>query len=322
MLRFVDAIRSHDWERGRRQSRIAVGRGLAVRLDMIAHRLGRVIVAVVITLTGAAHAAEPDGQVLYTRWCEGCHGVTGRGDGPDATLFASRPRDLQSGVLARYSIDDLVRRIRTGVPLELALDVSALRARAGEVEALAAHLERLPSVDWRRVEEGQAVYLDRCELCHGRYGAPELTLPPGARQPRDLADPALQASLTQRELATIVREGRRGMPAVDPPVDTRELAELLAFVRLMSPGWELYDRHCAACHGDDGRGTGSFAEETERPTVVFDQAYFRRRDPEQVRTAVWHMLATQRPTMPHFRRVLTDREARAVVTYLKRATGP
>lgn len=268
---------------------------------------------------GAARAATPDGRALYVENCERCHGVTGRGDGPDAPLFASPPRDLQRGFLDRYPTEDLVRRIRSGVPLELALDLEQLRSRAREVEAIAAYLERLPAIDWRHVEEGQAVYVDRCELCHGRTGTPELTLPPGARAPRDLSDPAFQASVDEEELAALVRHGRAGMPAIGPPIAADELRSLAAFVRLLSPGYALYERYCAACHGDDGRGAGSLVEEGERPTVVFDRAYFRRRDPEQVRTAVWHMLATKRPAMPHFRRVLTPAEVRAIVAYLKRA---
>jgi mono/diheme cytochrome c family protein len=286
-------------------------------------RLAAVALVAVVTLltltAAAARAASPQGRVLYTRWCERCHGVTGRGDGPDATLFTNPPRDLQDGVLAHYSTDELVRRIRSGVPLQLALDLTALRARATEVEALADYLQRLPSIDWRRVEDGQAVYLDRCELCHGPYGAPEMTLPEGARSARDLADPVLQRALSERDLATIVNHGRGGMPAVEPRVTGGELTALMSFIRLLSPGYALYDRHCAACHGDDGHGTGSFGDDSARPTVVFDPAYFRRRDPEQVRTAVWHMLATKPLAMPHFRHVLTDTEARAIVTYLKRA---
>ncbi|MCC6765697.1 MAG: c-type cytochrome [Deltaproteobacteria bacterium] len=287
-------------------------------------RIGRLAAAAALVLAGllaggSARAEAPDGGALYAENCERCHGVTGRGDGPDASLFASPPSDLRRGFLDRYPTEDIVRRIRSGVPLELALDPERLRSRAREVEAIAAYLERLPTIEWRRVEEGQAVYVDRCELCHGRTGTPELTLPPGARTPRDLSDPAFQASVDEKDLGVLASHGRGGMPAIGPPIAAGELRSLVAFVRLLSPGYVLYDRYCAACHGDDGRGAGSLAEEGERPAVVFDRAYFRRRDPEQVRTAVWHMLATKRPAMPHFRRVLTPAEVRAIVAYLKRA---
>jgi len=275
-----------------------------------------------LALVGATvnPVAAVDGGALYQRLCEPCHGVSGRGDGPDAELFVTPPRNLQSGFLSsNYTTDDLVRRIRSGVPLQLALDLPALRARAGDVEALAAHLERLPMVNWRLAEEGQAVYVDRCELCHGRAGAPGPTVPSGARPPRDLGDPAFQRAVSDAELQTALRHGRRGMPALEPPVDASELPALITFVRMLSPGYALYDCYCAACHGDDGHGAGSFAEETQRSTVIFDSAYFKRRDPEQVRAALWHMLDTKRPAMPHFRSKLTEDEARAIITYLKRA---
>lgn len=278
-----------------------------------------VVLGLALALAGPAAAEQPDGHAIYVRHCEPCHGVTGRGDGPDAGMLANPPRDLRSGFLDRYPVDDLVRRVRSGVPLELALDLPSLRARAEDVEAIAAHLERLPTVPWRLVEEGQALYLDRCELCHGPAGTPTHMLPSGARSPRDLSSPAFQAELDDERFARVVQHGWRGMPAVNPPVADAEMPGLVAFVRLLSPGYVLYDRYCAACHGDDGRGSGAFADADRRPTVVFDRAYFRRRDPEQVRTSVWHMIATQRPAMPHFRRVLTEAEARAVILYLESA---
>ncbi len=261
----------------------------------------------------------PEGAVLYGRHCARCHGPSGRGDGPDAELFASRPRDLRYGIMARYSTDDLVRRIRSGAPLQLGLDLPALKARATEVEALAAHLHRLPTVDWRRVELGQEVYVDRCEVCHGAAGQPGPTLPHGARAARDLADPSFQRAITDDQLAHVVRHRQHGMPPLEPPVAANEIPALVGFVRLLSPGFALYDRYCAACHGDDGRGAGDFASDLPRPTVVFDADYFRRRDPEQVRTAIWHMLADQRPAMPHLRSTLTEADARAIVQYLKNA---
>lgn len=273
--------------------------------------------SVAIAFVVVPPAAALDGQALYQRQCASCHGAHGRGNGPDADLFVTRPRDLRSGFLAHYSIDDLVRRVRSGVPLQLALDMPALRARAGDVEGLAAYLQRLPTLDWRLVEEGQAVYVDRCELCHGRAGAPELTATHAARVPRDLGDPAFQRAVSDVELKTLILHGTGGMPALEPPVQTSELPALVAFVRLLSPGYTLYDRYCTVCHGEDGRGTGSFAEEAQHPTVVFDRAYFQRRDPEQVRAAIWHMLDTKRPAMPHFRSTLTEAEARAIIVYLQ-----
>jgi mono/diheme cytochrome c family protein len=261
-----------------------------------------------------------NGRALYDARCASCHGPRGRGDGPDADLSHSPPRNLREGFITRYSDSELVRRILDGQRLQLALDPTGVRARATEVEAIAAHLERLPQVDWRLAERGLEIYVDHCELCHGPYGRPHASLPPGVRTPRDLADPAFQRGIDDAELRTVVRHGRRGMPALSPHWSDEDLRALVAFVRLLSPGYERYTRYCAACHGDDGRGSGSFAEvAVARPTVVFDRAYFARHDPEQVRAAVWHMVDQKKPSMPHFHSQLSDAQARAIVAYLKRA---
>ncbi len=283
------------------------------------------LLAAVILLAGAGGApAAPtpaavrsNGGRLYREYCASCHGLDAKGDGPDAAIFAAPPRNLREGFLSKYRTEDLVRRVRDGRPLELALDLPALRARASEVEELVTHLKRLPSINWRRAETGQEIYLDRCVLCHGLYGRPGPTLPPGVRAPRDLTDAALQQSVSDKEMIVLVRHGRKGMPALVPRVGRDEAQALLTFVHLLSPGFELYSRYCASCHGDDGRGSGSLAEAIQRPTVVFDRAYFARRDPEQLRSSVWHMVAEEKPAMPHYRHVLSAAQAHAIIEYLK-----
>lgn len=274
-----------------------------------------------LALTGTTSPAwgAPDGAALYRLRCAPCHGEAGRGNGPDAHLFTPPPRDLQSGFLGQYDTATLVRRVLDGARLPLALDLPALRARARDVEAIAAYLERLPTIDWRLVEPGEEIYVDRCELCHGPAGRPPADLPPGVRTPRDLSDPAFQRAMSDAALAEVVRHGRAGMPALTPRISAIDTSSLVAFVRLLSPGYEQYERYCAACHGEDGRGAGSFAEAIPRPPVVFDRDYFVRRDPEQIRAAVWHMLDRESASMPHFRGTLTESDAAAIVDYLRRA---
>ena len=36
----------------------------------------------------------PAGKVVYDRWCAGCHGTDGRGEGPGALTMLPRPRDF------------------------------------------------------------------------------------------------------------------------------------------------------------------------------------------------------------------------------------
>src|SRR5262249_10285248 len=139
----------------------------------------------------ALHKPAPlDGAALYALDCAPCHGASGRGDGPEASFFTRRPRDLRAGVVATYTTDELVARSRHGAPLRIDVDREAMRRRSQDVEVLVAQLGRLPGIDWSTVERGNEVFTDRCAVCHGPFGRPTpgAPLPPGVqRMPRDLS---------------------------------------------------------------------------------------------------------------------------------------
>ncbi|HUF88693.1 MAG TPA: c-type cytochrome [Gemmatimonadota bacterium] len=74
-------------------------------------------------LAGAAQEA-PAGKATYDRWCAGCHGVDGKGEGPGAAEMLPRPRDFTTG---KYEIrstpsgalptdDDILSVILDGMP--------------------------------------------------------------------------------------------------------------------------------------------------------------------------------------------------------------
>ena len=259
---------------------------------------------------GAPPAPSAQGERLYRRYCSPCHGPDGRGGGPDAALFPERPRDLHDGVLERYETATLVRRIRDGRALALTLDPAALRARIGEIDAVRAHLRRIPTIDWTAARRGEEVYARDCERCHGLFGeAPS----PG---PLDLADPSLQRRLDDDAIRRLVRHGHAGMklPALTP----NQEGDLLTFVRVLSPGFIRYFRYCAPCHGDDGRAPAELPPDVKRPTVTFDAAYFATVDERDLETAVWHMVELQTPRMPHMGPMLDEAQVRAIVEWLKR----
>jgi mono/diheme cytochrome c family protein len=59
------------------------------------------------------------GKELFDRQCASCHGAGGRGDGPSAAGFATKPADLTDGRLMNPLPDDfLVNVIRRGGPAE------------------------------------------------------------------------------------------------------------------------------------------------------------------------------------------------------------
>ena len=78
---------------------------------------------VVFVVTPGAVGATPSardrelGKALYDRQCATCHGAGGRGDGPSAGGFATKPADLADGRLLNALPDELlVNVIRHGGP--------------------------------------------------------------------------------------------------------------------------------------------------------------------------------------------------------------
>mgnify|MGYP002623823915 FL=1 len=277
------------------------------------------LLATILLVFPERATGDPDGARLFARYCAGCHGDGGGGDGPDADIFPSPPRDLRSGFLRHYDDATLARRIRDGRALPLVLDRAALQRHSNQVEAITRHLRRLPSIDWRVVEPGWAAYVDRCEECHGPTGEgpSEVASSPA---PPDLAAADLHTRFADR-LPRAVRHGEPGMTPLEPPVDPRTAAAISSFVSLFSPGFSAYSRYCANCHADDGRGSQTLGvvpgDILPMPSFAFDEPFFARRSPAALREAVWHMLAKNKPSMPHFRVVLTGEQANALVRHLR-----
>lgn len=264
-----------------------------------------------------AGAADPRGAVLYRRHCAGCHGTEGRGDGPDAALLAEPPRDLQDGVLRRYDTAALVRRIRQGTPLTLTRDRGALDRWLRDTDALADHLERLARTGPSVAAEGRRAWEARCERCHGPFGAPPPDLP--NESPDDLGDPAVQGRYDDERLREAVKHGVPGMPALDEPVPATDVAPLVAYVRMLGPGMVIYEHTCASCHGDDGRPV-DLPPGLRRPVVTFDGTWLAGTTRQERETAVWHMLANERPQMPHLAPTLSGADVTLIVEWLRGRT--
>jgi mono/diheme cytochrome c family protein len=254
------------------------------------------------------------GRRLYLLNCARCHGDSATGDGPDGGAFEARPADLRRSDVSTHSDEQLVARIREGQPrLRLVLPMSR---RSSETEALEEFLRSIPSIRWPLADTGRALYLSHCEDCHGRYGHGDgVALDRSLRAPRDLSDPSFQHQLTDQELALLVRHAKPGMPNLHPRPSQADTPALVSFVRLLSPGYELYYRYCVSCHGPHGRSGETKAG--GRPRFVFDERYFRSLYAEELRERIWHMLHGVKPEMPHFEAALTPGDVRAILAYLR-----
>jgi len=250
------------------------------------------------------------GEVLYLRQCADCHGWTGRGDGPLAAVLEKKPPNLrQSEAFTRYSEAELLAWILHGKELMVPVDPTTLSHTEAEVTALLAYLKRLPTLAWQEVNAGEKVYDSLCVACHGVYGhgdgraAATLSVPL-----RDLSDLSYQSQVSDTELLRIVAEGKGAMPGAADVLSSQELHAAITFLRVFSPGYELYTRFCAVCHGPDGHPPLSAPRDRFGFSLIFqdmptfNHEYFRTHTDDQVRTSIQHMRKESRAMMPPFRR--------------------
>ena len=155
--------------------------------------------AFALGLTAAAHGGTDaaEGRQVYERYCAGCHGVGGDGNGPAADMLLIKPRDFTRGTFKFRSTaagtlptdDDLLRTITRGLARTSMPEWSLLPER--ERRALVAYLKTfVPDWDERgagpvvtippvpaslgtaeSVARGREVYgLLECGTCHGETG--------------------------------------------------------------------------------------------------------------------------------------------------------
>ena len=280
--------------------------------------------AVVKPVAIATHKLTP-GEVLFLRHCAGCHGASARGDGPVGTALGLQPRNLrQAGLFTDETESTWVNRILHGKAMPISMQATTTMSGETEIDMLAQHLRRLPTLRWTEVEQGEKVYDSLCLSCHGVYGhgdgpvAKTLPVPP-----HDLVASPYQQQMTDEVLLQIISEGKGAMPGSSDVLSAEDRKAVVAFVRLLTPGYESYDRYCVGCHGNRGRpvsreildllGQG----DTWEPPPPLDQEFFRTRTDEQLRKSIRHMLTLNREPMPHFAGELTADQVRQVLSYLR-----
>jgi mono/diheme cytochrome c family protein len=205
-----------------------------------------VALAAALLLVSRAEAQDSRGQQVYDRWCAGCHGDEGRGDGVAAGYMLPRPRDFtgaiyqirttQSGALPTDA--DILRVIDEGMP-GTAMPGWREALSAQDREALVAHLKTFsrffereeapppleigspPAVSEEGLAGGREFY-DRieCWKCHGQQGRGDGTSAP--TQEDDNGYPIRPADLSENwyfngggsveQIYTRLRTGLDGTP--------------------------------------------------------------------------------------------------------------
>jgi cytochrome c oxidase cbb3-type subunit 3 len=84
-------------------------------MSKIAASLIAVLIVIMATSWVAAQGRTARGQVLYDEHCARCHGLTGKGDGPDAARLTVPPANFQSARSRAKTDFELLTAISYGI---------------------------------------------------------------------------------------------------------------------------------------------------------------------------------------------------------------
>jgi mono/diheme cytochrome c family protein len=112
------------------------------------------------------------GQALWRDNCAGCHGATGRGDGPAAQWLEPPPTNLAAREYARRRLADALWNgvLGTSMPAWRDRSASELALLADVVAGFAEPVTQTPPVA-DALALGERVYAEHCIECHGETGA-------------------------------------------------------------------------------------------------------------------------------------------------------
>jgi DMSO reductase family type II enzyme heme b subunit len=232
------------------------------------------LVALLLPALLFAQAPAP-GKAIYDKWCAGCHGDTGAGDGVAAAFMLPQPRDFTRGVYQIRSTasgelptdGDVLRVVEGGMP-GTAMPEWKSRLSKQERADVSAYLKtfsqffkgaapkplvfgKAPGGSAAGVTEGRQVYRKlECFKCHGDAGLGDG--PSASSLKDDWGRPSRAADLTEswnfnggaavEEIYARLRTGLDGTPmpsfsdAIDSKVITEEqLWRVAQYVRSLSP---------------------------------------------------------------------------------------
>jgi high-affinity iron transporter len=180
--------------------------------------------------------ADPgQGRFLFARTCASCHGLTGRGDGPEARRLKPPPASIgDETTMHDVSPATMYRVLSVGIAGTPMIGYAA-SLTPDDRWNIVAYLTSLRSTP-QRTAEGEGLYTQRCVQCHGALGMGDGALARTlSRMPQEVGSLSWQSSRTDRQLAQVVRDGVSGtaMPS-SPDLLPSQVAGVVAYLRTLS----------------------------------------------------------------------------------------
>ncbi|HBZ72607.1 MAG TPA: hypothetical protein DEP35_23890 [Deltaproteobacteria bacterium] len=173
-------------------------------------------IALLLLASSTAEAADDtvQGERVYRDFCQKCHGLYGRGDGPAVEYFAAKPPDLTDpAVLGSRSTDEIVSALlaRGKNPQSahsLMASIASL-AKKDDLHDAVAYMKTL-SVPGGHVSllAGHDIYTSICWVCHGLDGKGDGPAAAGLKvKPRDFTSKDFSMAGRGEEIYRTISEG-------------------------------------------------------------------------------------------------------------------
>jgi len=169
------------------------------------------------------------GEQLYLKNCEMCHGLVGLGDGVMSANLEVQPSPLGDAAFASNALPSDWYLTVTQGRMERFMPpfVNLSDAQRWDVVAYALSL----SVSSDHLEQGEVVYQETCADCHGERGE---ALAPGV----DLRDVALFTNTSLDNYYAVITQGKNSMPALEGALSESDRFAAAAYVRTLAFGEE------------------------------------------------------------------------------------
>ncbi|MCP4188057.1 MAG: c-type cytochrome [Gammaproteobacteria bacterium] len=197
--------------------------------------------------------AEPppafEGRALYVSYCQLCHGVGGKGDGPLARAMGIEPADLTTTVRSRS--DTILMKIITGDGKQTITGRDRHNLLSDtmpewkeiftetQIKSLIAFLRFLGTSKHELMGDpkvGFQIYQEYCQVCHGVDGDGEgiMTELIGIT-PMDHTNPIETNDLSNMDLVNSIVNGKgRFMPAWRGIISQSNVEALVSYIRLLA----------------------------------------------------------------------------------------
>lgn len=180
------------------------------------------------------------------------------------------------------------------------------------------------------VQWGRQLFERHCSGCHGRDGSGDGTAAGFfIRSPRNLTNTDWLAAYPDKQLYHILLEGVAGspMPAFRDVLSHQQLYAVIAYVRKISgtqarpaagavQGRQLYENHCAMCHGINGNGQGPAANQLmPQPRDFRNPRWIHAQSDDYLAQVITS--GKKGSAMPPFGALLSERQIGSLVKYIR-----